>query len=357
MRIFPVLIVLFCTTALRGQSGDSSLLILPENSYDFGRIMVDKGVVFHSFVFRNEGTIPLQITNIRTTCNCKISDWTREPVPPGKEGTITVEFDPMNKVGAFHKTIQIQSTASNPNMFLTIRGTVVPPVKKEPLLYKIGELSVKTTHLNFGFLFKGNTGIELLTVANMTSNPLKLAFDSVPEHLYFKAIPPVLQPGEYGQVEVIYNTNLIDDWDVVVDPVRLEINGRKVENALLTVTANIREDFSGYTPDQINNAPVAYFKNLKNTFDTLSEKNPVECRFMLVNTGKSDLIIRAVKPSCGCTAVKPEKSILAPGDSTYINAFFHPEERIGEVKTGIKVVTNDPQLYKQYLWIEGYIKH
>jgi len=90
--------------------------------------------------------------------------------------------------------------------------------------------------------------------------------------------------------------------------------------------------------------------------DTIPQDNPVECRFLIRNDGQSDLIIRSVKPSCGCTAVKPEKSTLAPGDSTYIDAVFYPKGRSGDFKNGITIVTNDPRLYKKYFFIEGYVK-
>jgi hypothetical protein len=54
--------------------------------------------------------------------------------------------------------------------------------------------------------------------------------------------------------------------------------------------------------------------------------------------------------------VKPDKNKLAPGDSTYIDAVFNPKGRAGEFKNGITIITNDPRLYKKYLFLEGYIK-
>jgi hypothetical protein len=75
----------------------------------------------------------------------------------------------------------------------------------------------------------------------------------------------------------------------------------------------------------------------------------------LKNSGKTDLKIRAVKASCGCTVAAPEKNVLAPGESTFIDAIFDPTGRTGEFKNGITVVTNDPAHYKKYLFVEGYI--
>ncbi len=356
MRAYIFCIILFFSVRASGQPADSAVMVIPENSHDFGRITVDKGIVSHTFSFKNGGNKAFQLTNIRTTCGCTVTSWTKEAVVPGGKGEITVEFDPANKIGAFHETMQIQSTASNANMFLTISGTVLPVLQKEELNFKIGEVSVKTSHINFGYLFKGNTGIELLTIANTTSKPLQIGFDQVPDYIRLLAIPTILQPGEYGQIEVQYCTGRTDDWDVIIDQIGIVINGKPDIKSMLTITANVREDFSKYTEEQLLTSPVASYNSLNYVFDTILSDDPVEGRFLVQNKGKSDLIIRAVKPSCGCTAVKPEKNILAPGNSTYIDAVFHPKGRSGDFKSGITVVTNDPKLYKQYLWLEGYIQ-
>ncbi len=338
------------------QTNEGAVLSIPSNSHDFGRILEDKGLVRHKFIFTNTGTEPLVITNVRTTCGCTVPSWTDNPVLPGAEGFVEIEFDPKKRPGAFHKTIQVQSTARNANMFVTISGTVVPPLKKEILPYKLGELNAKTNHVNLGYLYKGDTGIENLIIANPTNHPIEVNFENLPEHIVLMVFPQVLQPGEYGQIEVQYCTDKINDWDVVVDQIPVLLNGREDKQVRLTITANIREDFRELTSEQIALAPVATYIEDVFDHDTITQDNPVECRFLVRNDGQTDLIIHSVKPSCGCTAVKPEKSKLVPGDSTYIDAIFYPKGRSGDFKNGITIVTNDPRLYKKYLFIEGYVK-
>jgi hypothetical protein len=356
MRFFVSVLGLLLFVLTKAMGGDSAYMVLPVNSYDFGRISEDGGSVSHTFPFKNLGNIPLQITHVRTTCGCTVPSWSGEPVLPGSEGYITLTFDPAERKGAFHKTIQVQSNASNSNMFITLSGNILPPIKIEELHYKIGALSLKTSHINFGYLWKGSTGIETLTVANMSEKKLQVGFDSVPAHLELIAIPAILNPGEFGQIEVQYCTDKTDEWDVAIDQVAIVLNGAYDRNAMLTLTANIREDFSKLEQEALSSSPIAAFETINHSFDTLRGSDPVECRFMVTNTGPSNLIIRAVKASCGCTVVKPEKNILATGDSTYIEAVFNPKGRTGNFKNGITVITNDPNLYKQYLWIEGYIQ-
>ena len=357
MREILLSAFLIVQITLYAQTDGGAIFTFPANSYDFGRIPEDKGIVRHKFLFTNTGSEDLFITNVRTTCGCTVPLWTKTPVIPGGEGFVEIAFDPKNRPGAFHKTIQVQSTAQNANMFVTISGTVVPPLKMESLPHKLGDLNVKSDLVNLGYLYKGDTGVENLVIANNTNKTLEIEFKNVPDHIILLADPKILNPGEFGRIEVQYCTEKIDDWDVVIDQVPVIFNGREDTDVKLTITANIREDFRSLTEEQMTIAPVATY--IGDTFhhDTLSSDKPVECKFLIRNDGQSDLIIRAVKPSCGCTAVKPEKSTLIPGDSTYIDALFNPKGRSGDFKNGITVVTNDPRLYKKYLFVEGYVKN
>ncbi len=356
MKYILFIIILLLTLNLNGQEKEGAVLFLENNSYDFGRVREDNGTVSYTFTFSNTGNLPLVLNNVRSTCGCTTPKWSREPIPPGERGYLTVEFDPKNRLGSFYKTIQLQSTAINSNMFVTLTGNILPPVKEEKLMYTIGSLSVKSKHINFGYLFKGKTGIQTLTIANHTDSMMHIGFQDVPEHMVVHLYPSILQPGEYGQIEIHYNTNLIDDWDVVIERLSVLINGKEVQKDKFAVTANIREDFSGLTNEEFMNAPIACFDIKEHTFDTITIDKPVKCSFKLKNNGESDLIIRALKPSCGCTLAKQKRKILPPGASTKIEAVFDPKGKSGSFKNSITIITNDPRSYKQYLIAGGYIK-
>lgn len=348
--------ITFLIIQASGQTTELPELTVSKNSYDFGRVYEDRGTVSHTFSIINSGSASLIISNVRSNCGCTSPAWTKVPIAPGDKGFITVEYNPKNIRGAFHKTIQVQSNASNSNMFLTISGTVIPPLRKEKLFYKVGDLSVKFRHINLGYLYKGTVEHAAMTIANLTDKPMHLALADIPEYIENYYIPEVLQPGEYGQIEVDYNTNKIDEWDVVLDRFTIVINGKQDIHNQLAVTANIREDFRDLTEEQLELAPVATFVNSSIDYDTIPETEELQCRFLLENTGKSDLIIRAVKPSCGFSIELPEVRMLAPGETTFIVANFNPKDRSGDFKNSITVITNDPEEYKQYLVFEGYIQ-
>jgi hypothetical protein len=356
MRILFLAGVLLFSVHVFSQVNDNPVLAVNDNSFDFGRIYENHGKVSHTFTLKNSGSTPLIISNVRTNCGCTSPAWTKEPVEPGAEGFVTVEYDPKNIRGSFHKTVQVQSNASNANMFLTISGVVVPALKKEKLYYKVGDLSVKSRHINLGYLYKGTMGHAAITIANLSDEPMELALTDIPEQIEEYRLPGLLQAGEYGQIEVYYNTNKVDEWDVVIDRLSIVINGKKDIQSRLAVTANIREDFRDLTDEQLQLAPVATFSESTINYDTIPQSESLKCQFLLENTGKSDLFIRAVKPSCGISVKFPEDNSLAPGESTYIEANFDPKGQQGEFKNSITVITNDPDEYKQYLVIEGYIQ-
>ena len=74
-----------------------------------------------------------------------------------------------------------------------------------------------------------------------------------------------------------------------------------------------------------------------------SSKNEVEFKF--TNDGKSDLVIRHIRSTCGCTAVQ-EGNLgvgIKPGESSSIKAVFNSGSYKGKVTKAIYVYTNDPK--------------
>ena len=76
------------------------------------------------FTFTNDGNEPLILTGVRASCGCTTPTWTKEPVMPGKTGTIKVRYN-TNNVGSFTKTITVTSNAVNASRStMKIKGKV-----------------------------------------------------------------------------------------------------------------------------------------------------------------------------------------------------------------------------------------
>lgn len=89
--------------------------------------------------------------------------------------------------------------------------------------------------------------------------------------------------------------------------------------------------------------PKVGVQQIEHDFGNINQGDVVKHTFVIANNGGDLLKINDVRASCGCTAAKPEKNELKPGESTNINVSFNSKGRKGpQVKT-ITVTTNDPE--------------
>jgi hypothetical protein len=351
-----VILLYFLTAPAFGQ--DKPIITFAEKEFNFGTLRESDGIVTHDFEFTNQGKIPLIVNEVKASCGCTITEWPHEPILPGKTSTIKVSFDPKKQSGSFNKTVQVTSNADLPRVIIAIKGVVIPVDKLEDVYkFTIGEIRLQTIYAAYGEIYKGKAAIYTIKVFNASFNkPASLTFRKVPEHLKISVIPEVIEPQQEGRIELEYLSTITSDWDYVVDRLDLLINGQAVPNNRINVTANIREDFSGISAEEMALAPHVEFDSHLFDFGHIADNRIVEHAFKLTNTGKSNLFIRKVTASCGCTAVQPAKTMIPPGDSTVIKAVFNASGREGNQKKAITVITNDPKRSKSILWINAIVQ-
>ncbi len=89
------------------------------------------------FVFTNNGTEPLIISNARGSCGCTVPNWPKEPIAPGKTGVIKVNYD-TKRVGPINKSVTITSNAGNaPTKVIRIKGKI-EAAPTAPVAPKVG---------------------------------------------------------------------------------------------------------------------------------------------------------------------------------------------------------------------------
>ncbi|MBS1776801.1 MAG: DUF1573 domain-containing protein [Bacteroidetes bacterium] len=91
--------------------------------YDFGTIKQGE-VVSHEYDFTNTGKSPLLISNAAGSCGCTVADFPREPVQPGKTGTIKVQFSSAGKEGHQEKSVTLTTNSTRGLHILFIKGEV-----------------------------------------------------------------------------------------------------------------------------------------------------------------------------------------------------------------------------------------
>lgn len=75
------------------------------------------------FKFKNTGKDPLIISNAKGSCGCTVPTYPKEPIMKGQTGVIKVHYD-TKRVGAFTKTVTINSNAKSDTKVITIKGLV-----------------------------------------------------------------------------------------------------------------------------------------------------------------------------------------------------------------------------------------
>jgi len=353
---FSVLFSLFTHFYLAGQES-KPVIAFTQKDFDFGTFPESAGLVIHDFQFTNTGKVPLILHDVKASCGCTTPEWTKEPVLPGKSGNIRVTFNPKNRPGSFNKTIQVNSNADLPSVTLAIQGVVIPVEKVEDVYrFSVGPVRIQTIYAAFGEIYKGSSAKFSMKVMNTSyDTTVQLSFKQLPKYISVKMVPAVLGPGQEGRIDMEYASSLQNNWDYVIDRVDLLVNGKSVPNNRISITANIRENFQALTAEDMAMAPLVEFDQTTFDFGTTSQDKVIEHVFTLTNTGKSTLYIRKIAASCGCTAVQPAKTTIAPGESTQIKTVFNPAGREGNQKKAITVITNDPRRSKTILWLNGIV--
>jgi len=101
----------------------ASTVLWKAESIDVGQIPQGKpkAIVFE---FKNTGKTAVVITNVKGSCGCTATDYTKEPVLPGKSAKVTATYNAANK-GAFTKTVTVTTSAETTPKILTLKGTVI----------------------------------------------------------------------------------------------------------------------------------------------------------------------------------------------------------------------------------------
>jgi len=79
---------------------------VPNTKFDFGK-MKEGEKVRHNWTVKNTGSNPLMISNVQTSCGCTAPSFPKEPILPGAEAIITLEFNSAGKEGLVNKNALI----------------------------------------------------------------------------------------------------------------------------------------------------------------------------------------------------------------------------------------------------------
>lgn len=346
MKKYSFLIVcLLCSLLAMSQK---AVISFEEKTHDFGKVNEEDGKITHVFDFVNRGVSPLVVNKVQASCGCTTPTWTKEPIEPGKKGTITVTYNPAGRPGPFNKTITVYSNATDEQMQLIIHGEVIPKAPDENSAYPVvlGSLHAKSKVVQMNNVDKGRNQVRVLDIKNTSLSPLRPAIENLPGYLSASVTPEILKPNEEGKVTFTFNSKNCAQWGPVSDDVYVILNGQKKysEEYKLTVVSNIVEDFSKLTLDQKRKAPILEIPVRTLNLGTLREGTKRVGKFKINNKGQNALEIRRIINNNKELTVRSGKVSIAGGRSNYIFANLNSTNLSeGDYKKSFTVQTNDPE--------------
>ncbi|WP_353151663.1 DUF1573 domain-containing protein [Flavobacterium sp.] len=94
-----------------------------KETHEFGTIEQGKPVSYE-FTFTNTTNKDVTLKDVKASCGCTATNYTKTAIKPGEKGTVTATYNAAAG-GAFHKTVTVTTSEENTiPKTITIKGTV-----------------------------------------------------------------------------------------------------------------------------------------------------------------------------------------------------------------------------------------
>ena len=341
-----------------GADGPEGGISWDKTVHDFGDISVTDGPLSCTFTLTNNGKEPIAIFEVVSSCGCTDVKWTREPIQPGKSGTISATYKNEDGAMPFDKTLTVYVSGVKRPVVLRLRGVVHEKKKSLGELYgaqKLGTFGIKSRQFKTGTLKQGRSVSESVTVANLGKKPLKVEWADASPELILRVEPNPIPAGSTATLHFTVNSNpaLYGKNTYEATPV---LDGKKAD-APLTVTAWTQEDFSNLDKAARDNAALPYFETSTVNFGIGRKGEKKEIVFHCTNRGKSVLHIYKADMESGAVTPAAPLPDIAPGGKGEVRFLLDTEllEK-GENVLMVSLTTNSPLRPMVNLFIAGEIR-
>lgn len=122
LSAFLSFIIIHVATAQTNAPAETLKFKFNSETVDLGKAKVGNPVTA-TFTFTNTSNEDLVIETVTPGCGCTKSDYTKEPIKPGKTGSITATYNAA-QVGNFSKKVYVKFLGIEKQQELTIIGIV-----------------------------------------------------------------------------------------------------------------------------------------------------------------------------------------------------------------------------------------
>lgn len=338
-----------------GKTTIDGIVELDKTFHDFGDVLTGSGELRCTFTVKNISKEPMAIHNVVSSCGCTDVKWTREPIEPGKSGTISASYTNDEGPYPFDKTLTAYFSGVKKPVVLRLRGTAY--AKKLPLdeMYPVhmGSLAVKNAEISAGNLTQGSQRADAIKVANIGKQSMTVTLEDVTPGLEVSIYPEKIFPGETATISYTVSA-MRDKWGMNRYSATLVSGGRRL--GTLTFKAFTKEDFSGLDESEKKKAAQPVFEFSTFNYNVVKAGTKVVAKFPFKNNGRSTFKVYKADSDWPGTAIEPIAEVPAgkKGEITVtLDTSGMPE---GENVTIITLTTNTPLRPMINLFLGGAVK-
>ncbi len=354
--------------------------------FDFGDVQLSDGPLTAEYHVKNIGKDPMVIYNVASSCGCTGVEWTREPLRAGATGLIKAVYSNDEGPYPFDKSLTVYLSGQKQPVILRLRG--VSHERKLSLSEKypvrFGMLGFKEAEIKGGNLSQGEQKSGEVTVANLGRQPIRVQFKDVSDGLSLQLSEETIPAGGTAKLYFTvtadrsrwgknryYATPVVNGRTSKAVVARVSTDVKSVSGAealrsdpdptlgagheRIGIWAVTKEDFSHWTPEQVEKASRPLFEDSTVSFGRVKKGTEVTGTFSLKNTGKSALTIYKVDSDSNNVRVLSVPS-LAPGAKGKLEVSLDtaglPE---GEALILLNLYTNSPHRPLITLFLTGWI--
>ena len=317
--------------APRGENVDD-IVEFDRTIHNFGDVMLGDGPLSCTFTMKNISEKPVVIYNVVTSCGCTDVKWTREPIMPGKTGTISSTYTNDEGPYPFDKTLTAYISGIGKPVILRLRG-----IAHEK------QLSLQ-----------GGRRSDEANIANLSSGPVEVTFADVSKGLTLNVSPNPIPARSTARLQFTVTAQK-DVWGKNFYRATPVLNG-KSSGKELSVYAFTKDSFSGMSAGQRAEGARPIFSSNTCSVGKIRKGETVSAEFSFSNVGKEAFIIHKADIDW------PDASATLPGNvaSGYkgkvgisVDTSGMPE---GEMIVSATLTTNSPARPIINLYITGTIE-